>query len=172
MTGEGLRNGDGYEHAGGYRPAVTFTPREIVIGILIGAFSVAFAILLDTFVPPGPPRTLFHLVIGVALLVFAGWEIFRTGWRDIEHELPDPTSLLYPERVYDDAMSGRRRRLIWAAIVLVGAVAILAHAALSLLETGVPVANLPAVILIATALLIAHLAAGAHHRRRRLSSTE
>jgi len=172
MSGEGVRGDGGYEHGGGYQPGATFSPREIAVGVLVGLLAGLFAMVLDRFAPFGPSRDLFHLLIGVAMLAFAGWEIYRAGWQKFEDELPDPPSLLYPERVYDDARGARRRRLIAGAIILVGAIAVLAHAASRLLETGVPFANLPAVIFIATFVLVAHLAAGEYHRRRRQSSPE
>jgi peptidoglycan/LPS O-acetylase OafA/YrhL len=174
MSGEGARNGNGYEHAGGYQPDVPLWPsmREIVDGTFFALVGLATNRLLDELVPGAPARELFYLIVCAVILVPCAWMTFKASRLDPGEHVANPMSVLYPERIEDDAKARRRRGRVWAALGAVLALAGFAYCLRALLERPVPLDQVPTVILLAAAFFLILLLPPAYRRRRRQSSTE
>jgi hypothetical protein len=172
MTGEGAPNGNAYEYGGGYQSTVGPSKREIVVGLVYGLLSAAITILLDDLVPGDPARELFHLLMCAVILVLSIWMIFSASRLDPEEHVANPMSVLYPERIEDDAKARRRRRRIGSALVAVLALAGFAYSLRALLERPVPLDQVPTVILLAAVFFLILLLPSAYLRWRRQSSTE
>lgn len=172
MTSEGARNGNGHEHAGGYESPLKAPPLgETLFAIAYGMLGFAANLLLDAFAPGEPAKYLFFLIMCALLLALMAREIFRAGRLDPEEQVANPMSVLYPERIEDDAGDRQRRRRARAVFLAIVSLAGLVYCLRILLETGIPVANLPAVMLIVAAFFIVALLLGAYHRRRRRQSS-
>jgi hypothetical protein len=175
MTGEGAPNGNAYEHAGGYQPDVPLWPGtgEMVRSVVFfGLPTAGIPMMVDKLVPGEPAMNLFLLLLCAVLFVLIVRDIFRASRLDPEEHVSDPMSVLYPERIEDDAMATRRRKRIRSVLFAIFALAGFTYCLQALLAKPVPLDQVPAVILFAAAYFLILFLSGAYLRRRRQSSTE
>jgi hypothetical protein len=135
MSGEGVQRDGGYEHAGGYQSVLLWpSGRETAVGVGVGVFIVACKWLLDELLGRGPAKDLFNLAMGAIFLGLGAWMIMRPDRAITEDSVP--TSLLYPERLDEDAAAQRRRARIWGAFIVIVALALIALSLDNLLGAG------------------------------------